>query len=97
MSRPEFRDNVDIPAGDTLPFRVKVEDRPLADGDTPGGALGRWMFHCHIFFHAELGMMSELVVVPSSSGKEKPNISVNTGNVQVDQGETATVGRNLVQ
>ncbi len=88
----EFRDNIDIPAGYTLTFRVRLDDRPLADGVTPGGALGRWMFHCHIFFHAELGMLSELVVVPSSSGKEKPDISVNSGNVQVDQGETATVG-----
>jgi hypothetical protein len=30
--------------------------------------------------------------VPSNSGKEKPDISVNTGNVQVDQGERASVG-----
>ncbi len=88
----EFRDNVEIPAGATLKFFVKLEDRPLADGKTPGGALGRWMFHCHIFFHGELGMLSELVVVPSNTGREKPDISVNTGNVQVNQGETATVG-----
>jgi hypothetical protein len=34
------------------------------DGTTPGGALGRWVFHCHIFFHAVFGMISEFVVVP---------------------------------
>ena len=25
---------------------------------------GRWMAHCHILEHAELGMMSEIVVDP---------------------------------
>jgi PKD repeat protein/FtsP/CotA-like multicopper oxidase with cupredoxin domain len=30
-----------------------------------GGALGRWLFHCHIFPHAGEGMISELVVLPS--------------------------------
>ena len=64
---PEFRDNVDIPGGFTLTFRVRIDPRPQADGTTPGGELGRWLFHCHIFFHATLGMLSELVVVPPTA------------------------------
>lgn len=86
----EFRDNVDIPPGYTLRFRVKITDRPLSDGTTPGGAYGRWLFHCHIFFHAELGMISELVVV-APSGKERPDMNVNSTSVQVNAGQTATV------
>jgi FtsP/CotA-like multicopper oxidase with cupredoxin domain len=35
---------------------------PLLDPVGDGGALGRWMRHCHILQHAEGGMMSELVV-----------------------------------
>ena len=34
---PEFRDNIDIPPNYTLTFRIKLEDRPLMDGVTPGG------------------------------------------------------------
>ena len=86
----EFRDNVDIPPGFTLTFRVQITDRPMADGVTPGGAYGRWLFHCHIFFHAELGMISELVVVPAS-GKERPDININSTQVQVKQGQTASL------
>jgi FtsP/CotA-like multicopper oxidase with cupredoxin domain len=61
--RVEYRDNIDVPAGYTLRFRVHLEDRPLMDGVTPGGGVGRWVFHCHIFFHAVFGMISEFVVV----------------------------------
>ena len=71
----EFRDNVDVPAGYTLNFRVRIEDRELVDATTLGGALGRWLFHCHIFFHAHQGMISELVVT-DSDGSEKPNVDV---------------------
>jgi FtsP/CotA-like multicopper oxidase with cupredoxin domain len=59
---PEFMDNIDIPGNCTLTLRVRLEDRPLPDG-SPGGGLGRWMFHCHIFFHHHQGMVSELVVI----------------------------------
>ena len=71
----EFRDNIDIPAGYTLTFRMRLDDRALADGITPGGALGRWLFHCHIFFHAHMGMVSEFVTV-AGDGSEKPTIDV---------------------
>ena len=85
---PEFRDNVDIPAGYTLTFRVKLDPRPMMDGKTPGGALGRWLFHCHIFFHAENGMLSELRG-RSPSGNERPNVNVNKADVTVKAGKKA--------
>ncbi len=55
----EFVDTTNIPAHTSLFFRVELRD---PNGD--GGALGRWMMHCHIVQHAEAGMMSELVVGP---------------------------------
>lgn len=30
-----------------------------------GGALGRWLFHCHILHHAGLGMIADLCIAPS--------------------------------
>lgn len=30
-----------------------------------GGAVGRWLFHCHILHHADMGMISDLCVAPS--------------------------------
>jgi FtsP/CotA-like multicopper oxidase with cupredoxin domain len=72
--QPEFRDNIDIPPGYTLRFRIRLDDRAQEDGVTPGGGLGRWVFHCHIFFHASFGMISELDIV--NKGLQKPNIQV---------------------
>jgi FtsP/CotA-like multicopper oxidase with cupredoxin domain len=86
----EFRDNVDIPPGYKLEFRVRLDPRPMPDGVTPGGALGRWLFHCHIFFHATDGMLSELVVVPAS-GNERPNINPDVATSGPKQGETAVM------
>jgi FtsP/CotA-like multicopper oxidase with cupredoxin domain len=71
----EFRDNFDIPGHYTFTFRVHLEDRELVDGVTMGGAYGRWLFHCHIFFHHHQGMISELVVT-DVNGIEKPNVDV---------------------
>jgi FtsP/CotA-like multicopper oxidase with cupredoxin domain len=71
----EFRDNVDIPPMYTLNYRIQILPRPLADGTTPGGELGRWLFHCHIFFHAIDGMISELVIT-GPNGNEKPTVDV---------------------
>jgi FtsP/CotA-like multicopper oxidase with cupredoxin domain len=34
-----------------------------AAAGTPGGALGRWLYHCHIGAHGVLGMMGEIVVL----------------------------------
>jgi FtsP/CotA-like multicopper oxidase with cupredoxin domain len=86
----EFRDNVDIPPGYKLEFRVRLDPRPMPDGVTPGGALGRWLFHCHIFFHATDGMLSELVVVPAS-GNERPNINPDVATSGPKQGEEAVM------
>lgn len=75
----EYRDNVTIPPGYTLTFRIETTDRPLVDGVTMGGGLGRWMFHCHIFFHAHLGMLGEVVATTGPGpqlGREKPNVNV---------------------
>lgn len=59
----EFVDTVDVPAVHQLVMRVHLEDRPrIADGG-PGGGAGRWLLHCHIFNHAGLGMITEVVVV----------------------------------
>ncbi|MGZ8516887.1 MAG: multicopper oxidase family protein, partial [Chitinophagaceae bacterium] len=73
----EFRDNINIPAQHALQIRVHITDRELANGSTLGGHFGRWLFHCHIFFHAHHGMLSELVITDADgSGSEKPNIHV---------------------
>jgi FtsP/CotA-like multicopper oxidase with cupredoxin domain len=59
----EFVDVVDIPPQTKLVYRVRLDDRPF-DFNTPtGGAIGRWAMHCHIFFHAGLGMITELVAL----------------------------------
>ncbi len=62
---PEFVDTVDVPARLTLVFRVRLADRETHKGVPTGGAIGRWLFHCHILHHAALGMISELVVLPA--------------------------------
>jgi FtsP/CotA-like multicopper oxidase with cupredoxin domain len=59
----EFVDTADVPATNKLVFRVRLDDRPMFEGATSGGSLGRWLFHCHIFNHAAIGMMTELVVL----------------------------------
>ncbi|HEV7769334.1 MAG TPA: multicopper oxidase domain-containing protein [Solirubrobacterales bacterium] len=87
---PEFRDNVDVPGGFTLKYRIRLDPRALADGVTPGGALGRWVFHCHIFFHATDGMLSELVIT-APNGNERPDVNVDNSELAVTQGGTATV------
>ncbi len=47
-----WRDTINIPAEQTVVFRVRLEDHP-----------GIWMFHCHILEHAERGMAGELEVL----------------------------------
>jgi FtsP/CotA-like multicopper oxidase with cupredoxin domain len=86
----EYRDNIDVPAGYTLTFKIRLDDRPLADGTTPGGATGRWLFHCHIFFHATLGMLGELVVT-DADGNERPYINADDTKVEVNHGDPATM------
>jgi len=87
---PEFKDNVDIPPGYTLTFRIRLDDRPLIDGTTMGGGLGRWVFHCHIFFHATFGMISEFVV-SAPDGKERPYVNANDVAVNGHVGDSLTM------
>src|SRR3954452_15783793 len=87
---PEFRDNVDIPPTYTLTFRIRLDPRPMSDGTTAGGALGRWVFHCHIFFHATNGMLSEFVVT-APNGNERPDVNVDSASTSVAQGGEATI------
>ncbi|HKQ49233.1 MAG TPA: multicopper oxidase domain-containing protein [Phycisphaerae bacterium] len=84
----EFRDNIDVPADYTLRYRIRLDDRPLMDGITPGGALGRWVFHCHIFFHASFGMISEFVVA-DPDGNERPNVNALAASIEINEGQTA--------
>src|SRR5258706_6443962 len=98
----EFRDNIDIPGfppnqnppemepGYTLRLRVRLDDRMPMDGVTPGGGLGRWAFHCHIFFHASFGMISEFDVV-APDGNERPYINANDVVVEGNSGATLTM------
>ncbi len=86
----EFRDNIDVPKGYTLHFRTRLDDRPLMDGVTPGGGLGRWVFHCHIFFHAVFGMISEFDVV-AADGNERPHINVNDTLIEGNASDELTV------
>jgi FtsP/CotA-like multicopper oxidase with cupredoxin domain len=85
----EFRDNIDVPGGYTLTFRVRLDDRELVDGLTLGGLLGRWLFHCHIFFHHHQGMISEFVVT-AADGSEKPNVDVRGSWAYTPAGGIAT-------
>ena len=59
----EFVDTVDVPPNHIVVMRVRLEDRPYIETGEPGGGAGRWLFHCHIFNHAGLGMITELVVI----------------------------------
>jgi FtsP/CotA-like multicopper oxidase with cupredoxin domain len=45
-----------------------------------GGAVGRWLFHCHILHHARLGMISDLCIAPSGD----PDASAC--KIDIDQG-----------
>jgi len=71
----EFIDVIDLFDGQSIVLRMRLDDRPRitdtrqeAGAPAPdqffasGGAAGRWVFHCHLFHHAAVGMISELVV-----------------------------------
>lgn len=72
----EFVDTIDVINGQSIVVRMRLEDRPRitdtrqeAGAPAPdqfflsGGAAGRWVMHCHLFLHAGLGMITELVVL----------------------------------
>lgn len=85
----EFRDSINVPADYTLTFRVRLDDRELVDGVTLGGWLGRWLFHCHIFFHHHRGMIGEFVVT-DVDGKERPYVDVGGSWAYAPSGGTTT-------
>jgi len=71
----EFVDVIDLFPNQSIVVRMRLNDRPRitdtrqetgapAPGRffTSGGAAGRWVMHCHLFHHAALGMITELVV-----------------------------------
>lgn len=47
-----WKDTLNIPQKTTVEFVVEF------------GAVGRWMYHCHVLEHAERGMMGELEIAP---------------------------------
>jgi FtsP/CotA-like multicopper oxidase with cupredoxin domain len=72
----EFVDVIDLLPNQSIVVRMRLQDRPRitdtrqeADAPAPdqffpsGGAAGRWVMHCHLFHHAALGMITELVVI----------------------------------
>jgi FtsP/CotA-like multicopper oxidase with cupredoxin domain len=89
----EFVDTVDIPPGYTLKFRVRIDKRPFvgAPDFSSGGEIGRWVMHCHIFSHAEGGMISELVVTGNVlENNERPQMTVDNFDVTGFRGKAVT-------
>jgi FtsP/CotA-like multicopper oxidase with cupredoxin domain len=58
--QPGLKDVVLVPPSGTVKIRAYM--------DNPG----RWMAHCHILEHAELGMMGEIVVTPNDESSAPP-------------------------
>lgn len=86
----EFLDVIDVPNGQSVVIRLRLDDRPRItdnrqEGGAPapnqfiasGGAAGRWVFHCHMFLHAAVGMISELVVVDTDRDGDGFDTSVD--------------------
>ena len=95
--RNEYRDNIDVPREYTLTYRVRLDDRNKPDG-SPAGAIGRWVFHCHIFFHAVFGMISEFdvvalpkVTVDDAAGNEGAAIPIHGTAVDPQGGVVTTL------
>jgi len=70
---------------------------PVLQPCTPsatGGAIGRWLMHCHIFHHAGLGMMAELVALEGDAdGDGIVNSADNCPNVaNADQADADSDG-----
>jgi FtsP/CotA-like multicopper oxidase with cupredoxin domain/sugar lactone lactonase YvrE len=74
----EYLDEIEVYPGEAIIFRIHLTDRPdfantgiggpvpLGGNSSTGGAVGRWLMHCHIFLHGTIGMISELVVVANT-------------------------------
>jgi len=72
----EWQDVIDVFDRQNIVVRMRLNDRGRITDDRleagapapdqhflSGGAAGRWVFHCHLFLHAAIGMISELVVL----------------------------------
>ncbi len=57
----EWKDTFDVPKNESRSLVVRYDDRP-----------GHWMFHCHILDHADMGMMSTLIVEGEGSAPLPP-------------------------
>ena len=56
-----------------------------------GGAIGRWLYHCHIFLHAGLGMIGEFVVLDNTTPQQTntlllPDLTTNGVDVLATAG-----------
>ncbi len=63
---------------------------------TNGGALGRWLFHCHIAAHGVLGMMGEVVVIDDTPQQTVWNQPPDASPTGVDVQATAATGSQTV-
>jgi bilirubin oxidase len=59
---PSWKDTVNVPKHQTVRFVVRFDDYP-----------GKWMFHCHILTHEDLGMMGVLEVKQGQGGTYETN------------------------
>ena len=86
----EFVDVIDVFPGESIVVRMRLEDRPRITDNrqevtapapnqffASGGAKGRWVFHCHLFLHATVGMISELVVLDTDRDGDGFDTSVD--------------------
>ena len=71
---------------------MRIDKRPFSGNadSTTGGEIGRWVLHCHIFSHAEGGMISELVVTGDAldDSNERPQMTVDDFDVTGFRGRT---------
>jgi FtsP/CotA-like multicopper oxidase with cupredoxin domain len=52
-------------------------DLPQYTNEKMGGAVGRWLMHCHILHHAGLGMMTDFCIAPQNGDVSACKIDVD--------------------
>lgn len=91
----EYVDSIYVPYGHRLTFRMRVEDRMYVGEDgthVPGGAIGRWLAHCHITKHAHRGMMMNFIVTDGCSVANRPHVDGYLRDYATDDGSEPSVG-----